>query len=306
MTTSLSNTKTSPQALVSVETITPEMAKEMLLRNKNRSLRRGYVAQIAAAIARGEWKVTNDAITFDQYGSLLNGQHRLSAVVLSNMPIQALVLRNASQEAQIAMDVGKNRTYGDHMQITEGVRHSQNLSSFLKLYMGIENAFTGSSKKRPPVTVLELALSLQKTGHSFALYDSKRAALDGILTALTFGRKITYSRKEKERALQLGWTGIAVAVFLTRRASRGTMNDIPIWESGVETGIGLGENDPRLKLRNLRLTMTRSSREINMVRDALVYIKSFNAWIAGERIKMLHAKEDDFFVLPTGTDPFVD
>ena len=41
----------------------------------------------------GEWKLNGKSICFDWNGRLLNGQHRLSAVVRSGVPLTTLVVR---------------------------------------------------------------------------------------------------------------------------------------------------------------------------------------------------------------------
>lgn len=70
-------------------TITPELAEGLLAMNtENRRLRPSHVAYLARAIERGEWQMPPDAIMVSDSGKLLNGQHRLTAVVRSGKPVR--------------------------------------------------------------------------------------------------------------------------------------------------------------------------------------------------------------------------
>ncbi|HEY5050458.1 MAG TPA: hypothetical protein VII50_06125, partial [Acidothermaceae bacterium] len=65
-----------------VQTITPAKAAEWLEANTtNRPVSRTVVRSFAEAMKRGEWIVTHQGIAFDVSGVLIDGQHRLAAVV---------------------------------------------------------------------------------------------------------------------------------------------------------------------------------------------------------------------------------
>lgn len=71
--------------------ITPDIAKEMLERNlNNRSVSPSRVDMYADDMARGEWQANGEAICFNESGNLINGQHRLMAVVIRNDIISGL------------------------------------------------------------------------------------------------------------------------------------------------------------------------------------------------------------------------
>ena len=69
---------------VNQETITPELAAEFLKKNKsNRPLSSKHVIALAGSIERGEWMFTGESIKFSESDTLLDGQHRLSAIVMA-------------------------------------------------------------------------------------------------------------------------------------------------------------------------------------------------------------------------------
>jgi len=98
--------------------VTPEQATSWLERNtNNRNLRQGLVDTYARDIAQGNWRVTGEAIKFSKDHRILDGQHRLWAVVEANKPITTFVIFGLEDEAQSVMDSGKARTAGDHLRM---------------------------------------------------------------------------------------------------------------------------------------------------------------------------------------------
>lgn len=97
-----------------VETITPAKAQQYLEKNtSNRPLRKNRVAKYARAMQSKEWRVTNQGIGFNCDGSLLDGQHRLHAVIQSGVPVRMSVTRGLDRESMFGIDVGGNRSVPD-------------------------------------------------------------------------------------------------------------------------------------------------------------------------------------------------
>lgn len=85
---------------IGVETITPERAEAYLAANSgNRNIVQSHVAAMARDICRGQWMFNAQPICFARGGRLLNGQHRLSAVLAAGQPIEVMVMRGLPQEA---------------------------------------------------------------------------------------------------------------------------------------------------------------------------------------------------------------
>lgn len=79
---------------VTVETINPSEAQAYLDNNaKHRPIKDKKVAEYMAEMQDGHWKLNGKTICFDSTGRLLNGQHRLSAVVRSGVPLTTVVVR---------------------------------------------------------------------------------------------------------------------------------------------------------------------------------------------------------------------
>ena len=72
--------------------VSPEFARDVLERSfasgfTNRPLSKKTVKKYAEAMKKGGWVLNNDAICIDDSGALINGQHRLEAVIVSGCTV---------------------------------------------------------------------------------------------------------------------------------------------------------------------------------------------------------------------------
>lgn len=104
---------------IEIVSVTPEMAKQWLDTNakNNRKLRKGIVARYASDMIKNRWQVTGEAIKFAVDGRLIDGQHRLNAVLLSKKTIQVAVVRGLPADAMKVLDTGQSRSAGDALTI---------------------------------------------------------------------------------------------------------------------------------------------------------------------------------------------
>lgn len=100
------------------EKITPTRAKELLTENSvNRRLRGRLVTSYAEDMRQGLWKPTGEAIKISRTGQLLDGQHRLNAIIEAKKPLDLLVVTGLPDEAQALMDQGAVRSASDALQM---------------------------------------------------------------------------------------------------------------------------------------------------------------------------------------------
>jgi len=93
------------------ESISPGRASEYLKKNHcNRPLKKASIKRYARDMAAGAWRSTHQSIAFDRKGHLLDGQHRLHAIIMANVTIKLYVTRNVSAEVNDGIDNGLNRT----------------------------------------------------------------------------------------------------------------------------------------------------------------------------------------------------
>src|SRR5699024_5095949 len=101
-----------------MQTVTPEQATEWLaLNTNNRKLREQQVTAMVRDIQSGNWEWNGDSIKFADDGTLLDGQHRLTAIVRSGQPIEMLVITGLGKHTQATMDTGTKRTGSDVLKL---------------------------------------------------------------------------------------------------------------------------------------------------------------------------------------------
>ena len=98
--------------------VSPNVAQAWLAtRNElNRTISEGPVQKYAADMSDGRWTLTHQCIAFDSLGNLIDGQHRLSAVIQSGCTIKFAVAKYTNQDvaerAKMTCDTGKTKTVG--------------------------------------------------------------------------------------------------------------------------------------------------------------------------------------------------
>lgn len=102
--------------------ITPSFAAELLARRhpNQRPLKEHYVLELARAMLEGRWRWTADPIRLDKDLFVIDGQHRLSALVKSGFTLKdALVATVRGEDVILSIDQNRPRTLGD-MRATRG------------------------------------------------------------------------------------------------------------------------------------------------------------------------------------------
>jgi hypothetical protein len=101
-----------------IVTVTPDMARKMLEHNDgNRPKKKSVVARYAAVMLAGNWSLSPDGLIFGRDGRLLQGQHRLSAVIVADVPIDFVVWTNVDDNVFRVLDRGAIRTASDALGI---------------------------------------------------------------------------------------------------------------------------------------------------------------------------------------------
>jgi hypothetical protein len=118
--------------------ITPQMAKNMLTRNKNnRNLSMRTVENYAKDMRAGHWQVNGESIKIGKDGSLLDGQHRLSAVIKSGIPVPLVLIEDIDNDSFFTIDTGKKRTAGQIAQLS-GEKNGNRVAAIARMIRLLE------------------------------------------------------------------------------------------------------------------------------------------------------------------------
>lgn len=109
------------------ELIGPERAKELLdkLHPGQRSVVKNAVGRYAAAMTAGTWDLVPHGIVLDADGHLVDGQHRMLAVIQSKTEQMFTVSVLPKGASLKGIDRGKSRSHGHIMEITGMVDRGQ-------------------------------------------------------------------------------------------------------------------------------------------------------------------------------------
>lgn len=136
--------------------ITPEMASGYLRLNlaHNRRLSDATVSFYAKQMVTNQWRMTGDGIKFSTEGKLIDGQHRLSAIVKSNKTITLTVISELEEDIVNVLDTGKSRSAGDLLSIMQ-IKNSIIVAPTVRFIMLFNEGYYGSlagsfSRKQSP------------------------------------------------------------------------------------------------------------------------------------------------------------
>jgi hypothetical protein len=114
-----------------VRLVGPPDASAWLERNENnRALGGATVDRYASYMARGRWRLNGEPVILSSSGRLLDGQHRLAAVVKSGLHVPMVVLSGLEDDAFKTLNQGKTRSGADTL-FTLGQDKARVLSSAL-------------------------------------------------------------------------------------------------------------------------------------------------------------------------------
>lgn len=237
--------------------VSPSMASDMLKHNTaNRNFREAWASELARRIVAGKWRDTGVPIIFSATGRLLDGQHRLAAIVEAETPIDMHVMFGVHDSAFAEIDVGKKRSAGDVFHIN-GVANSALMAAAANVVFGYDAGTTRTHAKGMRISEAELYefflghQDLSRSahvGHSFA---AARLCSPAIMTAMH---------------------------YICARKSR---RDADEFFEKVATGANCRAGDPALTLRNTLVRALSENERIGRARLIGLTVKAWNAARSG-------------------------
>ena len=121
-------------------TITPGLASELLKRNPgNRLLSERKIANYARDMINGCWVLNGETIIISTTGELNNGQHRLSAIIEANRPVEALLAFGLTRASRLTVDQGMARSAAHYLAM-QGVENTKACASIAGILIAIERS----------------------------------------------------------------------------------------------------------------------------------------------------------------------
>lgn len=247
-----------------IESIGPPQAERYLRSNVgNRKLSKVTIRRYAADMLRGEWRMNGETIKFDDRGRLIDGQHRLLAIIESGVTVDLAVFRELGRDAFKTIDTGKVRTPADVLSSLNHPSPNELGAAMRLLWHYLSASWTDYMRFRMTNTQLVQLLEDHPD-----LPDVTRAAMTKPLrvklitgSANVFGYYCT-SRVDADRAVRF-FTQLADGRF----NARGSQPVYTLRERLIEVSAEAVPTAPRVKLAWL--------------------ITAWNAYMAGQRLMRL-------------------
>ncbi len=127
-------------------TLTPQKAKELLkLNTKNRPMSLSTVKRYVREIAIGNWVYNGESIKISKSNVIIDGQHRLAAVVEANLTIETELIFGLNGDIFCTIDQGKKRSNADNFAL-QGVKNYMQIAAVVNPLWCLNNKRAGSLK----------------------------------------------------------------------------------------------------------------------------------------------------------------
>lgn len=254
--------------------VTPKMAKEILENNpKNRNVNHVRIHQYAREMQLGNWlEDTGELIKISVTGKLIDGQHRLYAVIKANISVNFHIATGLSDNVFKAIDTGKPRSASDIFKIS-GIKNSANVSSIIQLYNTMYNNKI-SNKKNSSFNVLR-----------------PQELLDAYYEQAQYWQDIHLFGDRMYHKFQKIWLKTEISVFTAIFDNVSAIKSREFIRQICE-GINVSNNGIIL-LRNHLISdkMSNKTKMTSVHRRALI-IKCWNAFYSGKEMKVLRYTQE--------------
>lgn len=246
--------------------MTPEMAEWLLLNANegNRKLRESRVQEFVQIIKSGQWKMTSQGISIGRSGRLLNGQHRLHAIVVSGQPMPLYVTFGDSDDAFLVFDTHGVRTASDALAVM-GYSHTNVLAAMARIVMAGESGH----RAVPKMTNAEVA----------AIVQSRDDWHIGISRGEQLYKKV---RSGSHSAM-------SAAAYLIQKHTKHPAKFNQFWNALV-TGEGVPPKSVVLPLRDMMLARSypkTSGGGVAMTLPAALIVTAWNLYVRGRTTRAL-------------------
>lgn len=154
--------------------ITPAIAAQYLDANKNnRRVKEPVVLRYAEDMKSGRWKAdTAEVIKISINGNILDGQHRLKAVIKAGTSINFHVAVGLKDDVFDVLDTGSTRNASDSFKIA-GIKNSNSIPSIINTYYTLKKGLSTSGQKNNRLGNSELLMKYYEREEFFQMVDRK-------------------------------------------------------------------------------------------------------------------------------------
>lgn len=256
--------------------ITPKKAGKWLQSNtKNRDVSEDHVARLADDMTNKKWMITHQGVAFNCDGTLLDGQHRLMAVVKSGTSQWMPVTSGLPVESVSAIDDHRKRSVRDSLKIVHGV-HAPNMrravaaAAWMAPGIGATGTPTKITRSQQECCYLEHAQAL---AWAIVAYPTNKSGLGRAVVLAVIAR--AYYSASKKRLAQF------CKVLMDPSASDGRKEDQTIF-----------------RLRDFLMTSPSGGSSTQQIAYRKTE-RALHSWLRGEALSKITESKDELFLCPS-------
>lgn len=245
--------------------LTPEMATQLLEHNAyNRPVSDAHVSRIARQIIEDKWKFNGDTIKISETNDVLDGQHRLWAVIEAKRAIETIIVRGIARDAFATVDtIRKQRSGADILSLA------------------------GANKSRLQVAAaVKWLVSYQKTNQDLKLWKKPEFRVENSDIELTFKHHpaIAEAVERVKHLHDLMSIGALAFVYYVAVSKNQELADQMI--EILDAPAGTAQSNPFFRLRQALIADRKYFHKNSLIQIALAF-KALNAAKEGKRMERL-------------------
>lgn len=241
--------------------ITPDIVAKMLESNTmNRNISMKHVKNLAHAMTCGNWAENGETIAFAKDGTLLDGQHRLWAVIESGLPIVFLVAYNVKKNVMPTINQGKVRHLADVLNI-KGSPRWRTAAAITKLAW----IYDHFDSELPPASCKSSIQNVVLEHY----YDQNKALIEHVTELVS----------SSKHHFVMSHMGLAYLLFMRAHSHKAEE-----FITMLKTGENLHAKHPVMTLRMKLINNLMNKQKLSVRETLAYYIKAWNAFIKGKNL----------------------
>lgn len=255
--------------------IGPGLATQLLKNNTiNRPVSRANLKRIVMAMRDGEWQEdTGETLKFDKEGNILDGQHRLMAIVESGKSYEFMIIEGLNKSVFDVIDTGKMRSASDSLHIL-GVKSVVTVSGIIRRYMYLESGkIYNKSNEAALSSNTKVVNEYQKQPKEWERVTQKASVLN----------------KQSNRLLSKPFIGAWYKYLYDNEP-----DECEVFFHKLMLGLGLtDQDDPIFLLRNMLLVNKNSDTKLTQFALNAYFIVTWNSSLQGIKYEKMPWKYGD-------------
>jgi hypothetical protein len=255
------------QLKLKLQLITPEYAIKLLaLSEGNRTIKKSNLANLVKEIGRGAFDTYNGVtIKITESGVLVDGHHRLLAVIKSGVAVYMHIISGCTDESMQTIDSGAARSAGDVLKMS-GLAYSNNIPPIIKFEDAMVNGYASKADASLNTSNQYILARALEQHHRYS-------------DAAKFG-SMAY---QKSRFIQSGTFSKFYNIF-----SRISHDDCMEFFDGLISGLGIDEYSPIYHLRNAMIkNQSNTLRKLSSQDIDWLITLAWNKFLDGTECKVL-------------------